>query len=873
MSLPGLAQPRNYALFVAAAIALGVWLRCPAIDAGPGSDDYMEYAMLEGAYPTPRAALDLFNFADGSDADNRPLMDYGTLPWWTAPGLRLAMLRPLSSALVVFDHDVLGRRPVWHHVHTMVWWAALVATVAWLLYRFVAPPVAALSVLAFVCEEGHDMPVVWLANRGALVSLTLGLLGLLAHVRARTRGGCLPWLSSVVCLALSLAAGEWAFPAFAYLLAFEALAMRDPPIRRLRALLPAVVLGLSFMLVRSAMGYGVRQSGIYIDPVAEPLHFIRAAGHRIPVFFADLVYGIPSVRYSFGTPWRDTVLSWGLFAPSVWSRLPGWRSWHVLLGLSAMVGLVWTLRGVVFARARAADGEEPVPAWLWLGALLALIPVLGSFPSSRLVMPASIGVFAGLSAVAVRWATLLAARVRRRRAAALWPLLGVCTLAYLHLWDSARSSRQAVSFSAGQYEAVRQWVADADLDDARLAQQQVVLVSTTEHTLGFFMPFVLRYLGRPMPRAAWLLSGAMLPHDVYRVADDAIELRALAGGIGHNAMEQLYRDARLPFEVGQRVQLRGMRAEVLAVRDGAATRVRFTFDRSVDDPGYVFLEAGQEGLTRLPMPAIGERLRLARASFPVPGRMEVIQQSRDANVTCPGARPLIDDCVVGHAFADCGGGEGPPVLGCHGFGDCRWFVGGCLPQAYVASFCDADDPCCQDGWPFEGVPPFEHGPGAGKVAALLQAWGTQPWDARRALQLGVVVEPGLRQSEPRLECSGPLDAGPAGGASACGLGELRFVGAYAHSLSFAFLPPPASGGWGLAVDVVDDRARGPHARVCRVWQPTVFERRCGGLPPPDCAVEGEVRLSRLPAHGLEVRSLHGELRARFSGGGEVEGRF
>lgn len=877
MAFSSLQHPRARALFVAFAIACGLWLRWPAVEAGPGSDDYMQYAMLQGAYPTPRSQLDLFNFADGTDADNRPLMDYGTLPWWTAPGLRLAMLRPLSSVLVQLDVRLVELHPALPHLHTLLWWTVLVVLVALLLFRTVPAPVAALAVLAFVFEEGHGMPVVWLANRGALVSLVFGLLGLMAHMRYRAGAGLPALALSALSYALGLLAGEWVFPALSYLFAYEALEMRDSLRRRALALAPVAVLALALLLVRSAMHYGARQSGVYIDPGAEPLHFLRAAGHRIPVFFADLVYGIPAVRFSFGTPWRDALLSLDLIPPPLWARLPDWRFWHVLLGVSAMAVLGWVLwrsqrQGAAAAAApapRPGTLPERVPGFWLLGSLLALVPVLGSFPSSRLVMPASIGVFAGLAALCMRWWRNLRAAFHARRLAALWPLLGLGLMAHLHLWSAGHSSRGEVAFSAGQYAAVRDWVREAELDDRRLSGQRLILLSTTEHTLGFFLPFVLHHLGRPMPRSAWLLSGAMLPHDLHRPSERVLELQSLGGGMGVNAMEQLYRDARLPFRVGERVRLDGLEVEVLQVFAGAATRVRFTFARPLEDPGYVFLEASREGLTRLPLPPVGGRLRVARSTFPMPGRMAQLLATRDPNVTCPGARPLVDDCVLGHAFADCGG-RGAPVLACHGLGDCRWFAGGCVATGYLASACDADTPCCQDGWPYLDIDVFDHGPGAGKLASLLQGWGPRPWDSHTSMALDVQVAPGLPGQRPALSCGGTLGAD---GPGPCDGDRLRFLGAYAHSLAFAFYPPLGSAGWALAVDVVDDPAVGPRARACRVWQPSAFERSCDAGRPPDCAVAGALRLSALPAHGAELRTLAGELRARFADGSEIKAAF
>src|SRR5690606_37529026 len=67
---------------------------------------------------------------------------------------------------------------------------------------------------------------------------------------------------------------------------------------------------------------------------------------------------------------------------------------------------------------------------------------------------------------------------------------------------------------------------------------------------------------------------------------------------------------------------------------------------------------------------------------------------------CEGARPDIESCERGAAWADCGG-LGPPRFACipDGIG-CFWFVGGCVAEGYRASRCDAEDVCSIDDYPY-----------------------------------------------------------------------------------------------------------------------------------------------------------------------------
>src|SRR5579883_3327065 len=149
-------------------------------------DDHVQAAMIDGSFPVARSPFDLYDFVD--DGDRQPLLDRGILPWWTHPGLTVRFLRPLSSALLWADHRLFGRDPAAAHVHSLLWWALASAGVYLLLTRLLGRRAALLGGAAYAFSPCHAIPLVWVANREALVATALGVLGLIAHVRWRERG-------------------------------------------------------------------------------------------------------------------------------------------------------------------------------------------------------------------------------------------------------------------------------------------------------------------------------------------------------------------------------------------------------------------------------------------------------------------------------------------------------------------------------------------------------------------------------------------------------------------------------------------------------------------------------------------------------------
>lgn len=603
-----------YAIAVLVAIAVGVALRINTLNAGFGSDDYMEYAMLKGVYPVPRSPLDLFNFSDGSTQEVVALREYGTIPWWSHPNFRLAMMRPLSSALIVLDYVLFGSNLAAFHLHSLCWWAFLVSCAALVLRELFPLSVAAVAVGLFAIDESHTLPVTWLANRNAIVSLSFGFLALWGHICWRRGRGVRFALLSVCALAFALLGGEWTFPVLGYLFAYEAWGSREALWRRFLALVPAGVLTVSFLALQWVLKYSSLNSNVYINPVGEPKIFFFEALRRIPIFCADLILSVPTYWGYTGSPLRRFFLSLKIFNPTVWRAIPNWHYWHILIGLIAIV-IAWrTIRWGM--QDQPAQQRERL-RWLLLGALLSLVPMVGSFTSSRSSLPAAVAISAACAFILVRAVQLLRVSFQQRPRG--WPpkaLLALTCIGYLHVGNASLRSITEVSNRVSFQNRVENWIERAEIDDKQIAGQDVFFINGLEHTTMFFGPFVRYFRGRPMPRSWRVLNAAPRAQDVYRIAPNAIEISALGGPLFAGDLEVFYRAARFPFKLGDTVSLRGLKAQIIRLRDGKPQRVRFTFDKPLEDPSYVFLRFSQNGLQRFTPPTVGKSARLPRPLLP-----------------------------------------------------------------------------------------------------------------------------------------------------------------------------------------------------------------------------------------------------------------
>jgi hypothetical protein len=603
-----------YLAVVVMAIAVGVALRWSALDAALLSDDYAQYAMLKGSYPVERSIFDLYTFVGGRH-ETKALKDFGVVPWWGHPDLRLSMMRPLSSVMVILDYVVFGKNVYGFHIHSMLWWMFLVASVAVLLRELLPTYMAAIAIILFALEEGHEMLIAWLANRSALIALSFGLLGLWAHIRWRRRGHKLAFVMSITMFILALLAGEWAFPVFAYLLAFEVFGVSDSKAKRIKALLPVAFLAIAFIVAQRLLNYSPVASDVYVNPFSEPTIFLKESLFRIPAFFAELVFGIPVGWYD-DTPWRSVVLSLDIFSPSVWRMLPSWKFWHSLIGVFSAVVLFYAIRWGLKDQSRRVSREL---LWLLIGALVSLIPMVASFPSSRLVVPAFIG-------ISVCYAMIIQRCYRVLRAASLRDVIHSRTveiaivialgMAYYQVWEATLESRYDMIRRNYLHNSIREWVLYSDIDDEKVANQDIFMINGVEHTSAVYSPYIRYFYGLPLPRSCRILSGAPHAHDITRTAPNELEILVLGGTFLNGGLAELYRADRFRYRLNDGIYLKGLTIRILALDNGRPYRARFIFDKPLEDPSYLFLHSTKNGLRRFELPAVGATVRLPLAQFP-----------------------------------------------------------------------------------------------------------------------------------------------------------------------------------------------------------------------------------------------------------------
>jgi hypothetical protein len=555
-------------------LLLTLFVTLPTLTIGFYLDDHALRAFLDGNWPGPEVPFwDLYRFVTGDPQLNRSAIAVGVMPWWSAPELRLHLVRPLSSLLFWADYRVFADAALGYHLHTLAWYVALVAAVGKLFRALFSRTTAHLSLLIFACSPAHFYPYAWVSSRHLLVAALPCVLGLWSLV-AGVRGGAL-WCALGV--SLGLLGGEAALCSFGFLVGYLALSRSRDVRARLQAVLPSFGVGAVYLAVYAAVGGGAQHSGGYVDPLRAPVEFISRSAQLLPILLGNAVLGLPAEIAQVGTQWP-----------------------LVVVGLVAALCVWFALRSLTSSL--VADEREHLP-WLVLGAIVGLLPTLGGFPGARVLLLPNLG-FAPLLAVLIRRGT-----AQRGFARGLGYVLLVLhvLLPPLVIWSSTASAFDLA-------RAVERIAREAEISAGR---PRVFIVGASDPVVTIYAAAALM-ANTPERLSCWsVLSGSKQAHRLERTGENEILLIPEEAPMVRGPFETLYRAPSVGFRVGDTSTACGALFRVSALEHGLPRRVSIRFDRPLEDPSIRILAWRDGRLTALTPPAPGTAVRVPWSAGPL----------------------------------------------------------------------------------------------------------------------------------------------------------------------------------------------------------------------------------------------------------------
>ncbi len=566
---------------------VALMLTLPAIKGGFKADDFIHRAWLLGpdeapGIPTnlfhPHPWRDLFVFTSGEKSQLDQLQDLGMAPWWTADDLRIAFFRPLAALSHQVDYALWADSPSAMHVHSLLWLVVAILAAGW-FYRQVMPAgVAGLAILLFALDDAHSTSAAWIANRNVLCAMTFGMLCLVAHHHWRGLGRRWGLGVAIVALTASLLSAEAGIGTAAYLAAYAIHLDRGPRRARWATLAPYAVVIVAWRVIYAAWGFGVTASGMYVDPLANPIRFLLAVVERAPVLLlAQWAYPSADIYTYAAGPVGGAVI------------------WIFAVGV--LIGGAWALARLV--------GRNCVARFWATGMVLAVIPCCAAIPMDRLLVFPGLGAFGLLALAASRvfrsWSErddTAGPRPASGGGRVLIGLLLIIHLAFAPLLLAVRSTgviRQAV---VGE-RASPFTVATAAPD------QYLIIVHDASPFNTLYLPIKRALEQQTMPRGVRALSPSGSTVDIRRIDANTLEQTATPGYLAH-PLDRVHRGPERPLAAGDAIRLEGMHVEVRALSDaGRPETVRFTFDEPLESDLYRWVLWNGESFEIFQPPAEG----------------------------------------------------------------------------------------------------------------------------------------------------------------------------------------------------------------------------------------------------------------------------
>jgi hypothetical protein len=576
------ARPWRLAAIVAIAISL------PALGLGLQADDHLLRANLarDPAWsPLQTPAWDAFHFYPHAAAPAWAA-DRGLGLWWSHREMHARFFRPVSSLTHALDFRVV-RAPWLMHVESILLYALVCALAALLFRRLIHGWAAGLAALLYAVDHTHGVVASWLANRNALVAGAFGLGALVAHHAWRRGGGrWAVWLAPPL-VALALGSGESGLASVAYLGAY-ALCLETGSIgRRLATVLPYTPVVVGWAVIYKLGGYGAQHSGLYLDPGAQPGAFLRALPASAALHLgAELGAPSPDMWILLSTTGRLVLVA-------------------IALGVLALVGgaLAPLLRRDATARFFA------------LGAVLAVVPGAGTFPSARLLLVPGFGLIGLVARLFAAWRDRAdwwpSSRGRRLAGAAAALLAGGGHLVL---------SPPLAVFSQQQIGMVDRLVARVDAGlphGAGVVGQRLVLVTVPDTLVAMYILPERSTRGEPLPRAILPLARATHAISVEGVDAHTLLVRDPRGFFG-DGFSLLTRSPDDRMAAGTRLSIDDVELVVTETTpDGRPTALRVQLAARLDDPSIVWRAWDGRAMAPFTPPAPGQRGELPAQPHPL----------------------------------------------------------------------------------------------------------------------------------------------------------------------------------------------------------------------------------------------------------------
>jgi hypothetical protein len=534
----------------------------------------------------------------GIDQDPRYMAlakNYGLLPWWTPDNLKLALWRPVTAFTHWLDYRLFPDSPVLMHAHNIAWFAAIVFLIT-IVYRKLMGTgwVAGLAALLFLLDSNTYFPVMFVANRGFMLSLFFGLLCLYEHHQWRSaKSRSAPALAALF-LALSLFANESGASTFAFILAYALVIEPGSFRRRALTVLPSILVIIVWRTIYEALGFGLRNVGLYIDPAHEPLEFGREVIPRAMVLLGSQLTGVaPDFLFAVN--------------PLLQLKVIAFYCVSVVVALIVFLPLLRRNRIAAF----------------WFAVMvLAAIPAATVAPLSKNLGFVAVGAY-GLIASFVAGLITRPCRLPEWLAYRILAWIACVLLVLAHVPGAIAGRVMTAKAAPFAFNGVTRLIDPGDWPN--IENENVIVVNAPCPLALAYAPSYKAYYHQPLPKTLRALVPGCTSFDVERTDDKTLVIQSKApdiffcDNVGPIHGVYVCRMANLLLgkpkcKKGDQYDFGGLTVDVLeSDASDLPSQVAFRFDTSLDSPDFHWLRFDWRTFSYQPfkIPAIGQSVTLS----------------------------------------------------------------------------------------------------------------------------------------------------------------------------------------------------------------------------------------------------------------------
>lgn len=325
--------------------------------------------------------------------------------------------------------------------------------------------------------------------------------------------------------------------------------------------------------------YGTRHSGLYSDPFRNPAGFAM-----------DIALNLPALVQA----------QLGILSSNAYVVVP--QRYQYILHAFDYVMIV------LFAIAFFPVLRESKLARFWaLGMVLSLPPVCATVPNDRLLCPAGIGGMAlvghFLEYAFARWNEQ--PRTRRLRFVRGMAIFLIFTHAFIGPLSLPFNSTSVRLFGLLVDSGIRRLPLEESIQD-----DSIIVVNPKVDAYTITIPAVQSSRRAPVPRHIWGLNAGLGEVIVRRTDATTLEI-GVPEGFFPKPFGVAFHGPSDPWWVGRIARNADFEATVLELtEDARPRRIRFVFNRPLEDPSYRWFCFGERNLEPFPLPAVGETVTL-----------------------------------------------------------------------------------------------------------------------------------------------------------------------------------------------------------------------------------------------------------------------